>query len=312
MNGKRAILWGIGDDYERIINQVKFEELKGNLKVIALVEKKENRVSSKRDGYKVILKEELNNIIFDYLIVCSSRFFSEIKLEALKILGGETENKRIINGTVFLMPLFDFGRYINLVENPVTILSNDCWGGVVYSSLNLVFSSPTVNTFIYPDSYAKLIENPLYYFAQSMTIYREGDIREGLSPIGQIGEGENKIHISFPHSVDYASAAKEWNRRKKRVNKENIFVKISYDSLEKDVEKIFEVYERLPYKKVFFYNGRTKNEKVTYLPRFEKWAKREKSGTDINFRRYMLDWDCRRKAIDILKLLNGEKDWIRD
>lgn len=88
MNGKRVALWGIGEDYERIINQIKFEELKGNLKVIAIVEKKENRVGSKRDGYNVILKEELNNIIFDYLIVCSGRFFSEIKLEALKIWGG--------------------------------------------------------------------------------------------------------------------------------------------------------------------------------------------------------------------------------
>lgn len=210
------------------------------------------------------------------------------------------------------MPLFDFRRYINLVENPVTILSNDCWGGFVYSSLNLVFSSPTVNTFIRPDSYAKFITNPFYYFSENMTVYREGDIREGLSPIGQIGEGENRIYISFSHSVDYASAVKDWNRRKKRVNKENIFVKINYDSQQKDVEELFEVYDNLPYKKVFFYSRKTRNEKVTYLPRFEKWTKREKIVTDLNFRRYVLDWDCRRKAIDILKLLNGEKDWIRD
>ena len=126
---KKCILWGMGADYEALLNQVLFEIYKGNIEVVAIVCSENDRYCSKRDGFDIITKNELGNIEFDYIIVTSTRFFREIKQEAMDL--GINE-KRIISGTVFHLPRFDFQLYQNLIENPITILADDCWGGYVY------------------------------------------------------------------------------------------------------------------------------------------------------------------------------------
>lgn len=123
----KCIIWGIGNDYENIINQIKFEELKGNLEVVALVSKESEIFASKRDEYSIITKYDLIDKEFDVIIISSSKFYKEI-ISEINALG--MEEKQIINGKIFNLPLFDYNRYIRLIREPVTILSDDCWGGV--------------------------------------------------------------------------------------------------------------------------------------------------------------------------------------
>lgn len=196
----KCIIWGIGNDYEDIINQIKFEELKGSLKVIALVAKKEEIFSSTRDDYPVIVKNDLIDKEFDTIIINSSKYYKEIALE-IKIL--KIKEKQIINGKVFSLPLFDYNRYMKLVKETVTILSDDCWGGYIYHRLFLKFTSPLINTLWKRDEYCKFIQNPLYYFSQPLQILREANLRENIYPIGQIGEGNYKIRIEFVHSRNF-------------------------------------------------------------------------------------------------------------
>lgn len=122
----KCIVWGMGNDYEQIINQIKFEELKGNIKIVALVAKENEIFASKRDGYSVISKFGLVNKEYNTVIISSSKYYSEILSEISKL--GIT-NKKIVNGKIFGYPLFDYDRYRRLIEEPVTILSDDCWGG---------------------------------------------------------------------------------------------------------------------------------------------------------------------------------------
>ncbi len=117
--------WGMGNDYEDIINQIKFEELKGNLNVIALVSRANEIFSSKRDGYPIISKEDLGSIDFNAIIINSHKYYQEILSEINSLGIGE---KLIINGKIFALLLFDYNRYVQLIKNPVTILSDDCWG----------------------------------------------------------------------------------------------------------------------------------------------------------------------------------------
>jgi len=124
---ERCILWGIGRDYEKIINQVHFEMYKGNIVIEALVCRKEDRYCDFRDGVPIIEKEKINAVEFDYLIITSSCFYNEIRAEAIEL---GVEARKIINGVIFQIPLFDFSLYSELIKNPVTILSDDCWGGV--------------------------------------------------------------------------------------------------------------------------------------------------------------------------------------
>ena len=78
---KKVVIWGIGADYERLINLIRFEILKSNIQVVALVAKRCDIVCNHFDGFKIISKEELAEYMYDYIIVTSTRYFEEILSE---------------------------------------------------------------------------------------------------------------------------------------------------------------------------------------------------------------------------------------
>ena len=130
MDPKKVIVWGIGNDYEMILNQLMYEILKKNLTCEALVCREKDIYADSKDGCRIIKKSEIMNFQYDYIVISSSQYFIEIKKEIMDL--GIAESK-VIDGSVFKQPLFDFGRYVSLLENPITILSDDCWGGVCLS-----------------------------------------------------------------------------------------------------------------------------------------------------------------------------------
>lgn len=306
---RRCIIWGLGDEYEEILKSVYYEIAKGNMLVVALVAKPEDTIGTMRDGWPIINKREIADVEFDYLIIASSSWYNEIYKEAIE---AGIPSSKILNGNIFKLSLFDFKRYINLVENPITILSNDCWGGLLYHELYLPFTSPTINIFIPDDSYCKFVSNFEYYLTEPLQLKREGDMRKNYCPIGKIGEGEKEITLEFSHDITFEDGWKAWERRKKRVNFENIFVKTGFD-YDENSEEYLKVFESVPYKKVCFYSAGTDVEHVVYLKTFENFVLQ--NGTWAHLIGY--NNFCRRmkllfKSIDILKMLNGEKDYIRE
>lgn len=260
------------------------------------------------DGAPLISKTEIPQYSFEFVIVTSGKYFWEIQREAVEM--GISEDK-IINGSVFKLPLFDFKKYLNLFEDPVTILSNDCWGGYMYHRLCMKFHSPLINTICQPDSYAKLIQNPAYYFSQPLKMEQEGFMREGVMPVGSLGDGEKKVKILFPHSSTYAQAELRWNRRLKRVNLNNLFLKMSFDPTEETKQDLLEAFSRVPYHKVCFYSGETDIPSVVYLKGFKR--QKESMGLRTSFAQFVLDrGDMTFKEMDLLNLLNGEPDCLRE
>lgn len=181
----KCIIWGNGYDYEKVINQINFEICKGNIEIIALVSRQQDIVEKTFDGHIVIQKEEIKEIPFDYLIIASSLYFDEISGEAAEM--GITEEK-IINGLVLNVPLFDFDRYVQLMNKKITILSDDCWGGYIYHHLFMKFYSPLINSYWKKESYARFIKKPDYYLRQPLKMEREGSIRRNICPVGSLGE----------------------------------------------------------------------------------------------------------------------------
>lgn len=120
----RVVIWGTGKDYERNRNILCFEEYKGNLEIVALVSR--DKYANFLDHHKIINKYELEEFEYDYVIVFSRMYFKDIIEEATQM--GVKRNK-LINGSVFEIPYFDFRKYISLLEKPISIISNDCWGG---------------------------------------------------------------------------------------------------------------------------------------------------------------------------------------
>ena len=100
---RKVIIWGDGVGYERIINQIKFEIIKENIQIQALVIRPEDFVGERLDGFKVINKEEIFNYEFNYLIITSSKWYKEFLKEARALC---VEEKAIINVKIFLFPFF--------------------------------------------------------------------------------------------------------------------------------------------------------------------------------------------------------------
>lgn len=305
---KKCIIWGIGDEYERIINQICFEIYKGNIEIEALICRQEDMYCSCKDGFQIIKKEELRMVEFDYLIISSSRYYSDIRREAIEC---GIDSTKIINGSMFLRPFFDFNLYSNLISNPVTILSDDCWGGFVYNYLGLEFSSPLINTYWNRGEYSKFIQNPIFYLQTELKMVREGNLRLGIVPIARLGTETDYVQIDLVHNRSFEEAKYQWNRRIKRINFNNLFIKMGFSDIEEDKEKYLRAFERCRFRKVLFYNGDEsikgnviKTNRFIWKPNEMGYVK------SFNYNDFMLyEYPY---VIDIFKLLSGKTNYARE
>lgn len=113
----------------------------------------------------------------------------------------------------------------------ITIISNNCWGGIFYRNNNLEYLSPTLGLFFIAEEYIKFIYNMKYYLEQDIDFInlkqsKYKDYLEKLnynSPIGKIDD----VEIMFLHYKNEEEAKEKWNRRKKRINWDKIIYKFS-------------------------------------------------------------------------------------
>lgn len=68
---------------------------------------------------------------------------------------------------------FSCYRIRSLQNKNFSIISNNCWGGQVYRSYGLPYTSPTIGLFIMPKDYIKFISDLTYYLEKDLKfIYR--------------------------------------------------------------------------------------------------------------------------------------------
>ena len=97
-----------------------------------------------------------------------------------------------------------------------TIISSNCNGGIILHDLGLRFNTPTIN--LYFDS------NDFLKFLSDLKRYLEKELVETECefdyPAGKLGD----ITIYFMHYSSFAEAKEKWEERKKRVDKDNLFI----------------------------------------------------------------------------------------
>lgn len=264
----KVIIWGLGDDYQTSYNLIKFEELKGNIEIVAVVD--ENKWYTKVDGYSRIPLKELCQCEYDFIIVSSSKYYNEIvqKAESMGIC-----RDLLIPVRVFNIPCFDFSEYVLLKKNPVSIISDDCWGGKIYHYLCLRFDSPFINFFIYNDDFVKLISNFKIYMNKPLVLEQEGTVTE--MPVGSLGEKEEKVYLHFNHAYSFEEAKLEFERRRDRINKNNLFIKMSYGWGKYSENTVLE-YDKIPCnKKIFLTPFETRFKSEVVLDYFREEYKRK-------------------------------------
>nr|MBQ5604525.1 DUF1919 domain-containing protein [Bacteroidales bacterium] len=123
-------------------------------------------------------------------------------------------------------------RYIGGIKQPFTIISNNCWGGIVYQHYNLSYDSPTIGCYFFAEDYIKFISNLKYYLNLDMSFisYDKSRHKEELFrkkqtmiPIGVLDD----VEIVFLHYHSEEEVLKKWNRRKERIHWDNLFFKFS-------------------------------------------------------------------------------------
>lgn len=126
MEQYEVLIWGYGRKYNENINIIRYQELLGTIKVLGIIDRKE--MYTRLDGYSVFKLSDINKLKFDYMLITSEEFFYEICEMAI---GMDIERNKIVPLRVFLLPEFDFRKYVRLVKSKVSIIANLCWGETV-------------------------------------------------------------------------------------------------------------------------------------------------------------------------------------
>lgn len=300
---RKIILWGMGNEYENLLNNILFEIEKGNICVEGIVVRKEDIFCSYRDGFRIITKDEVVEIGAEFIVVVSDEWFDEIKNEALSIGFDPT---KVIRGSVMKIPRFDFRKYFSLIDNPVSILSNNCWGGMIYRKLRLQFSTPLINIYWENEEFINFLRKPLFYLKSPLKMVYPGDMRRERPLIARLGTADDNVKIKMVHCTNFEDALKQWNRRMQRFNEDNLFVKLYIPgTLPKDtVDRYVSVFNELPYKKILLYTGNEENEVSFKSCRFLNRRGKEAFVVSYKYDNYFL-YDYL-MDVDVLSLLTGE------
>lgn len=132
-----------------------------------------------------------------------------------------------------------------LKNRSFSLITSDCTGGVMCKDLSVRMNSPTRNLFFNASDFICFCENLDYYLTQKL---QPTDNRDNS---GYLTAKLGDLVLYLVHYDSFDQAKEEWERRKVRVNKENLFFIMNDRNgcTYSDVE----AFDRLPYKnKVFF------------------------------------------------------------
>lgn len=120
-----------------------------------------------------------------------------------------------------------------LKNKQFTLLTGNCIGGYLYHQLGLAFSSPTVNMMILNQDFKKLILN-LEHYLSFVPITCVDDRFPGV-PSAKLDD----IILHFTHYNSSEEGIEAWEKRKRRIDIDNLYVIISdIDLSRKDIEEL--------------------------------------------------------------------------
>jgi len=122
-----------------------------------------------------------------------------------------------------------------------TIISQNCIGGVFYHDMGLAFCSPTINLYFKASDFVKFVSDLEHYLALDLKITWGEEY-----PVGYLDD----VTIFFMHFSSCSEAQDSWNKRKARINWNNIIIFCTdRDGFSK---KDFDIWLKIKYPKVLF------------------------------------------------------------
>ncbi len=124
-------------------------------------------------------------------------------------------------------------KRLGLRNRDFSIISNNCWGGMVYDNFALPYLSPTIGLFFMANDYIKFLGNLKYYLSGSLkqiswkdTPFRKFLYKNKKQYKSSLNKGLDDliicklydIYIVFLHYDSFDEAYQKWYRRSKRIN----------------------------------------------------------------------------------------------
>lgn len=133
----------------------------------------------------------------------------------------------------------------HLKNDEFSIFASNCIGGIIYHNLGKRFLSPTINLWIKPADYIKMLNNPKYYFSPGKM--KELKNTNENFPVGVIDD----IKIYGVHYSSFEQLKEKWNERCNRINWNNVVVFMIQRDGATHADLV--AFDKLPYsKKVVF------------------------------------------------------------
>ncbi|WP_051688611.1 DUF1919 domain-containing protein [Butyrivibrio sp. AE2032] len=255
----RAIVWGLGKEYNRYFNLLQYHEMTGNLHVVG-VTANSNEYAVCGD-YQFVPPNSINGNKYDVIIVTSAKNYKGI-VENGKKLG--ISDELFIPVQVLEIPKIDLNKYLRLKRSRLSIISQNCWGGLAYHYLGLQFTSPFINMSVSEDDMLKLMTNLKQYMDYDVR-YKTKIYNETLGryyPVGTIGD----VKLNFIHYTDFDEAVNIWEKRKNRINYDNLLF-MAYTEDVKFADRFARVGNC---KKICFVPFEHQSDCICYLPHREK------------------------------------------
>lgn len=237
---KRCLVWGTGFQFTYNFRQLQYYEHIGQIKIIGITSN--DSFYDSILGYPFIEKSSIDSTTFDILIVMTAReLFHTIKKEAISL---GIKEEIIVPLHTMTLPGFDFDKYLRIKKNIPTIFAPMCWGGITYSNLGLEFQSPFINMWVHQTDYLRFLKNPKHYINSPLTLEKmtfDANLNSPY-PVARCDD----IFLNFNHYPTFEEALTCWNRRKMRINWDNV-IAIFYN----EDENLIDEFCKLPYEKKF-------------------------------------------------------------
>lgn len=119
-------------------------------------------------------------------------------------------------------------RFRRIRKNGISIISNNCAGGLLYKHFGCRFQSPTINLQMSPEDYLLFCENLNDYCSLAISEESPSRVIEKFRtlggttigfPVGRLGE----LTLFFQHFDSFQQAVSKWEERKKRIDRGRLF-----------------------------------------------------------------------------------------
>lgn len=140
----------------------------------------------------------------------------------------------------------------------ISVISQNCIGGVFYHDMGKRFLSPTVNLFFMEPDFVRFANDLQKYMSLEMQMCWGEEY-----PIGLLGD----VRVYFMHYSSCTEAKETWERRKQRIRWDRILVLAS--DMEGFDEACYRQWEKISYPKVLFSNKNWGGPGCVFYPEYQ-------------------------------------------